>query len=319
MIPCIFNYGTTFLGIVGLVLTYVLYRLGRIKRYPSVISYTVPKISRVLQHVKTSLGELSLKYQDSVIKRDLYYVEVLLFNTRKSDIGLPDSVSSIKLCLPKELKWVDLIVKDESEQVGSSILMNDENKSDADLNFYMLRVGEYVRLEGLVESTNNRMIQEDTLLSLQHRIKDLDKPQFIPYISDIQYHKSKKSLRRILIWIVALIGVSVASIFIQRSSRVLYKNKNTGEVVAVSIKYNDDIVVDKPNRLSVAHGGVISPQEFEDDFIPVLRYQKSYSAYFNAGLFLLLIIAYSFLAFDECRSVYRHTILKKIESKNKKK
>lgn len=294
---------------------FIIYWLQRIRRYPSQLSFTIPFFSPVLKRVPMHFRDISLKYQDMSIEQDLFYVEFMVFNTRKSDVGLPNTDSSLCIVLPDKTKWVDIQVKNECEGIGSSVAINHVNPSEAILSFHMIRENESVQIEGLIEASSLDFLGiDDPFLSFRHRIHDLDKLRYITYISDSRYRKSKKTLRHYLTFWALLVGCLLALLLIPQKSRMLYKNNDTEEIVSVSVNPKNEIVIYPYDRVS--KGEVITAEEFNEKCTPVFEYKKSNYKYYSVAIALLLLLVYSLLVYDMCKDIYRHRIIARIR-KNK--
>ena len=303
-----------FWGLLGVIVAVIIYWLQKIRRYPSKLSFTIPYFSPVLNRVPMHFSDLSLKYHDLSIKKDLFYVDFLVFNTRKSDVGLPNTDSSLSVCLPQKTKWVDIQVKNESEGIGSTVNIDQENPSEAILSFHMMRENESIRLEGLIEAHSLDFLGiDEPFLSFRHRIHDLDKLNYIPYISDAACRKSKKTLRRYLVFLILLVGFILALFLVPQNSRILYKNNDTEEKVRVSVNPMNEIVISPYDKVS--KGEVITLEEFNEKFTPILQYQTSGSFYYNIAISIFSLLIYCFLVYNVSIDIYRHWIISKITKK----
>ena len=303
-----------FWSLLSVAVAFIIYWLQRIRKYPSKLSFTVPFFSPVLKRVPMNFREISLKYQDLSIEQDLFYVDFMVFNTRRSDVGLPNIDSTLCVGLPSKTRWVDVQVKNECEGIGSTVVINQDNPSEAILSFHMIRVNESIRIEGLIEASSLDFLGlDEPFLSFRHRIHDLDKLKYIPYISDTTYRKSKKTLRRYLALFVLLVSMLFALFYIPQNSRVLYKSNESEEKVTVSVNSMNEIVIMPFDKIS--KGEVISIEEFNEKYTPILQYQKSGSFYYSIALSIFSFLIYSFLGYTTGRDIYRHWIISKIKEK----
>lgn len=312
----IIEMSAAFWSLLSVAVALIIYWLQRIRKYPSKLSYTVPFFSPVLKRVPMNFREISLKYQDLSIEQDLFYVDFMVFNTRKSDVGLPNIDSSLCVGLPSKTRWVDVQVKNECEGIGSTVVINQDNPSEAILSFHMMRVNESIRIEGLIEASSLDFLGlDEPFLSFRHRIRDLDKLKYIPYISDAAYRKSKKTLWRYMVFLVLLIGLLIALFIIPQNSRILYSNNETEEKVNVSVNPLNEIVISPYGKVS--KGEVISFEELIGKYTPIPQYQKSGSLYYSIAISMLSLLIYCFLVYNTCRDIYRHRIISKIKDKQR--
>lgn len=138
--------------VVTVIVSFLIYRLQKVRKYPSQLSYTILNKSKVLQHAHGSFNDISLRYNDYSVSLELHYLEVMVFNPRSSDVGNANSKSTVSLTLPSLSKWVDVKIKSESPSVGSSISISSDSDLNADLKFKLLKKNEFIVIEGLVES-----------------------------------------------------------------------------------------------------------------------------------------------------------------------
>lgn len=305
-----------FWSLLGVIVAVIIYWLQRIRRYPSKLSFTIPYFSPVLNRVPMHFREISLKYQDLSIEQDLFYVDFLVFNARKSDVGLPNMESNLSVLLPNKTKWVDIQVKNESKGIESTVNICQENPSEAILSFQMLRVDESIRIEGLIEASSLDFLGiDDPFLSFRHRIHDLDKLKYVPYISDAACRKSKKILRRYLVFFVLLVGIILALLMVPQNSRILYRNNDTEEKVSVSVNHMNEIVITPYDR--ILKGDVITAEEFNEKYTPIMQYQKPSSFYYNIAISIFSLLIYCFLGYNLGRDIYRHWIISRIKDKQR--
>lgn len=300
-----------FWSLFGIAVAIIIYWLQKKSRYPSELSFTISFFSPVLQHIPMNFSDISLKYQGSCIKKDLFYVDFMVFNTRNADVGLPNTISSMSIVLPPKTKWIDILVKKESVGIGSTVKINSGDLSEAFLGFHMMKAGESIRLEGLIEASSLDFLSPDeSFISFKHRIHDLDKLKFVPFISDSKCRHSKKTLRHSLIWLILLIGSLSALMLVPQNSNVLYKKNNTDMTFVAGINPSNEIVVNQYGKLS--HSEVITVDDFKNNYHPVIQYKRNQSVYFSVAICSLALLMYLFMVVDELKDIYRHRIIKKI-------
>lgn len=205
---------TFFWGVVGVVVTvliaYLFYRLQKIQKYPSRLSFSIPTHSRVLQRVNSNFSEFSLKYKDYSIAQDLYYLEILVFNTRDSDVSAPSFSSPVSIKLPNGAKWIDAQIKNQSPDVSGSVRVRPDQESCAELCFGLLRNKEFILIEGLIESNVDIIDHDNCKLKIEHRIANLDSFDFVYSFSGVRHASFKKIL---ILNYVALMTTAIVLIF----------------------------------------------------------------------------------------------------------
>ena len=195
-------------GIIGVLATilvaYLFYKLAKIQKYPSQLSYCVLNHSRIA----SSFPDLSLTYKGQSVTKDLYNVEILVFNTRSSDVCAMIPESLITLVLPNDSKWIDVRIKGHSQSVSGSIGINPQNNSKAGLSFSLLRKNEFIIIDTLIESNRSLINQSNYDLKIEHRIPNLDSFEFVPYSQDTRF----KSIRYTCISIIVMLMVMVTGV-----------------------------------------------------------------------------------------------------------
>lgn len=195
-------------GIIGVLATilvaYLFYKLARIQRYPSRLSYCVLNHSRIA----SSFPDLSLTYKGQSVTKDLYNIEILVFNTRSSDVCAVAPESLISLVLPNDSKWIDVRIKGHSHNVRGSIDINPQNNSKAGLSFSLLRKNEFIIIDTLFESNSSILNQSNYKLIIEHRIPNLDSFEFVPYSQDTLF----KGIRYTYISIIVMLIVMVTGV-----------------------------------------------------------------------------------------------------------
>lgn len=275
-------------GIAGIIVTivvaFLVYKLQKIRKYPSQLSYTVLAESRVLKHVPDSFDALALKYNDYSVSEDMHYIEFMIFNPRTSDVGNDKSRSAVTISLPDNSKWVDIRIKKESPSVGSSV--STQHDSTAELTFGLLKVNEAIILEGLVESSFFPQGLEGGYLSLDHHICNLDKFRFTPCVDNHQYEQSV-GLMKLLFLYLLIITVGFGSlVFIPRYESIQYKDSLDNKLYSIAIDDNGLFVAREPYSM-FKHSNRFSYDVFVERFEPTSEYPD-----FPCTLLFLFIVMY---------------------------
>lgn len=297
------------LGIVSLVATIVFgwigYSFARKKRYPAQLSFSVLNSSKVLRHVPGSFNDVTFRYNDYSVIQELHYIVVMVYNMRACDVGDAEKDTLISVILPEGAKWVDVKIKKEAEMVGSSISISSD--CQADLCFKLLKLHDYVIIEGLVESASTTMNPDKTLISFSHRIPNLDRFRYCPSISDAMYEDSRKTLLK-HVPIVFLISVILFCLaLIPFRTNILYQDVSDGRLYSTRVTKDEMIVVKDCSCLIPNSREKLSFVVFSNRFTPVDYYKKDSSVIFIFGLvsvFLLLLDV--FLILFESRVIKRY-------------
>lgn len=300
--------------VVTVIVSFLVYRLQKVRKYPSQLSYTILSKSKVLQHTHGSFNDISLRYNDYSVSLELHYLEVMVFNPRSSDVGNANSKSTVSLTLPSLSKWVDVKIKSESPSVGSSISISSDSDLTADLNFKLLKKNEFIVIEGLVESVFFFHLPEEKLLTFNHRIPNLDIFRNVSHVSDKLYKTSVNSLRWAVFVVLAFLSLSVLRFVSPDSSRILYSDSVDKKVYSVSINKKEQIVLNEVGSFSLK-SEVIPFDEFTNRFSPVCSYKKPPMSLVQSVLFLIVSLLVLAVSIDDIRTIKRYHLLKQIKGK----
>lgn len=294
-------------GIAGIIVTivvaFLIYKLQKIRKYPSQLSYTILDESRVLKHVPDSFDALALKYNDYSVSEDMHYIEFMIFNPRTSDVGNDKSRSAVTISLPDNSKWVDIRIKQESPSVGSSV--STQHDSTAELTFGLLKVNEAIILEGLIESSYFPQELEGRYLSLEHHICNLDKFRFSPTFEDYQYEQSVKTMKRISLIMLFLTVYVCLVLFLPVRTGILYRDSLDNKLYSVTIDRNGLFVAKDPNSLFIRSSNKFSYDVFTERFEPTFEYKRlSFSFLFDiCGLYLIGIVVVALMSSSFIRRI----------------
>lgn len=300
--------------VVSIIVSFLIYRLQKVKKYPSQLSYTILSKSKVLQRVPGAFDVLSLKYNDYSVSQELHYIEVIVFNQRSSDVGNAETDSSISVSLPVSAKWVDVRIKRESKDVGSSISL--PSARQADLKFKLLKNMESIIFEGLIESASFFSYRDDKLLTFSHRIPNTDKFHYSSKVSDSRFKESIGFFKHTALVILLLLSLLVSSAVIPFSSGVLYRNSEDGQLYKVSVTHNELFAIESPNGFSFHPKEIIPFSDFLARYVPVSQYHKTAHYGVPAIMLILVIIMFLLITPSEIRSIRRYKQLQKFLKEN---
>lgn len=305
--------------VVSSIVAVLIYKLQKIKKYPSQLSYTILNKTKVLQNVPGSFNDLSLRYNNYSISQELHYIELMVFNPRTSDVGNAESNSSIIISLPSKSKWIDVKmidvkIKKESPSVGSSVSVSKLSPSDAELQFRLLKENESIIIEGLVESLSLFPIPEGIVLAFSHRIPNLDRLHYLPNVSEYEMKRSKSSVKWLVILVLSILLTACFRLAMPQYSRVYYVDSLDNEVYSVAMNKDQMVVVNTPNGNSFKPKLVIPFNDFLTRFTPVSQYKKNYNQYIMPSLFLLMCVLMIALSLEEFDNLRRYRKLKRIKN-----
>ena len=300
--------------VVTVIVSFLIYRLQKVRKYPSQLSYTILSKSKVLQHAHGSFNDISLRYNDYSVSLELHYLEVMVFNPRSSDVGNANTESTVSLTLPSLSKWLDVKIKSESPSVGSSISISLDSDLNAVLSFKLLKKNEFIVIEGLVESVFFFNLPEEKLLTFNHRIPNLDIFRNVPHVSDNIYKANVNNLRWAVFVFIALLSLSVFRFISPSSSRILYSDSVEKKVYSASMNKKEQIILNEVGNSSLK-SETIPFDEFSSRFSPVCLYKKPPMSLVQPVLFLILCLLVLAVSIDDIRTIKRYHLLKQIKGK----
>ncbi len=182
---------TIIVGALTLLFSYLIYRIQKIRRYPGRLSFTVNEFLRVMSNTPVNYDKLSLMYDNYQVKDNLIFIKFCIFNDQKYDCSCQDESTQITVKLPDGAKWIDVKESKGSDDVESKVRIIDEHIIS--VNFNLLRNGEFVCFEGLVESSNHftKGSLQDSII-VKHRIPNVDKIKKVSVLSSDIRNKTKK-------------------------------------------------------------------------------------------------------------------------------
>lgn len=290
--------------------------LAKRMKYSSQLSYTVLNKSKVLERVPGSFDDLSLKYNNYSINQNLHYIQAMVFNTRCSDVMnvMPDNPISIEL--PSTSKWVDVRIKKESPSVGSSIRVSADSASVAQLSFNLLKENDSIEFEGLVESESPLPLSEEDVLSVSHRLINVDKFRYVPTIRE-EHVVSSGVVELVAIILTFLLACISGFFLIPKESSVKFKDSLSGEVYVVTINKNDQFVLKCTSLRMPDHKEIIDYESFVSRFTPVQHYDKrdevAMTTFYGLILLFVLVLVLCVL-YNHSKKSRNYQLIKRIES-----
>lgn len=260
--------GILFGGIISILVSLFFYLLQKRSRYPGELRLAVTDFKRIVSKGREKLDKLSLKYEGYEVNKNLVYFEIIITNRRSYDIRNDDSASPLTLSLPKGSKWIDVQVKSCNMGVSPGISFKDNDSFN--INWNLLRKGEFILLAGLIETSS--IFSDEKLLdvvSVSHRIPNLSPIKKVS-VGDNDYYK--KMTRACWVYFAVMSLLLLASIFITpKLSNIRYVDMDTKEVVS--------LYVDKSDSLVLYHGFFkqerVPSLEMGTRFVPVYKHSNN--------------------------------------------
>lgn len=277
------------LGVAGIVITVVItlviYYLQKVRRYPGRLSASLISLNRVLGERPEHYSDLSLKYGDYQIENGLLYVKLLVFNERAFDLKADVEGEGVLMLLPDNVNWVDVKVARQNEHVNATASMDNHNKSEVIINFDLLRKGESILVEGLIEVSGDysRHSLFDQI-QFKHRMPNVDSTEKV-FCPRIHRSRSDRFRERMgLLYAATIIIVFFLSLVIKPDIPLMYLDKGSGKRVSLGVNKHNEIVA-YPNSWNKFNDYVIEPDELRTRLVPDSAYRTDY----NKNLLLFLV------------------------------
>ena len=304
------------IGVLGLALSLLLFWIQKIRKYPSQLSYSLLACSRIVGKSDSEFQDVSLHYKEYDVKNDLFYVKSLIFNRRSSDVCASEKDSPISLKLSGDSKWLDIRINKESLNVGSTVVINREMKQTASLSFPLLKKGEYIVIEGLIESSSSLVDNEEPIISIDHRIAELDKFDYIPMVTDRRYKRSMKTLKTYGIAVGVLLVALVFDFVFPEKSAIRYRrigDENNPVEYYAGVDKNNQIILNENRSFSlyIKSGKIFSKEEFESHYRPHYCFHHSFRYYYSLVMIVLFVFLYGIMLSDISKDFYRYRLLSK--------
>lgn len=282
------------IGIISLIITVaislLLFKLQRVMRYPAKLNYSILRLSKVMGGLPDSYKDISLRYQDYTVGDNLYYIKGVLFNDRSCDVQCNEGdEGAIQFCLPKDARWLDVHVNKSDNCVSGEFKLSESSPRTASICFPLLKKDEAIIWEGLFESSSVHSFEDEDIMTLNHRIKDLDKINQVPFVSKNRCERRRKLLK-LQLYPLLLLGVAVGmSVYLYSFSPLRFKKSFDDKSYSASITKNGEILVTQYSPSSLFNKQHIDIDQFERDYSISYKYEKTL---FEKIMILLYVIAF---------------------------
>ncbi len=285
------------IGLISLFITVaislLLYKLQRIMRYPAKLKHSTLRLSKVMSGLPDSYKDISLRYQDYTIGENLYYIKGVLFNDRSCDVQCNEGdLEAIQFSLPKDAMWLDVHVNKSNNSVPGEFKLKDSSPTTANLFFPLLKKDEAIIWEGLFESSSDSSFEDEDVIMLNHRIKDLDKIDQVPFVSKNRCERRRKLLKSQLFPLALLVIAIGLSIYLSSSSPLRFKKSFDDKSYAASITKDGDILVTQHSS-SLFNRRHIDVEQFERDYSISYKYEKPLFDKIAVLLYLVVFCLFS--------------------------
>jgi hypothetical protein len=235
---------TCILGLVSILLT------KRLRKYPNQITYYQESYVELYNAIVRNIEDLKLMYKGQAVGENTVLLKGYIVNTGSRDISPSMVEQPLAIKLPENYKWLYMKVIPEKSRIKADIVEVDD--STRELKMGMMRTGEYVNFEALIEEPQRGNVKD--YLSFTHRIANT---QSVARTEIPSLKSSKQSLASLRIFLVIfLFLLLVDSLFIIARSKVRsydrWLNERLSEMrlasgdtlgVKTQIDENDSLVV----------------------------------------------------------------------------
>ena len=249
-------------------------------------------VRRVVNRMQFIPGDLSLESQGISIENNLMAVEFAVLNQREFDIVLQDN-EFITFRLPEGYSWVTLNVC-KCIEAASPQLLKSEERREYRLNISMLKKGDYIVLEGLVD-TKDLLNYWDfkRLLHIDYRLAEVgDCNVFVLPEFD------KKLARRFWCFLIffsaALFAFLLLPQFRHPFRDIMYFDLQDSTYKAIMVDYHNQYRVVDNTLHFFSKSRVISQEVLEDRFIPTPIYCEDKTARIMVCVLLVFVLLFLF-------------------------
>ena len=268
-----------FISIAGIVVTVVIslliFFLQKSYNYPGRLSASLINLYRVLGKKPDHYADLSFNLGDYQIENNLLYVKFVLFNDKSFDIAANTPDTIVSMIFPDAINWVDLHVAKQVSQLKVDVSINNDNRSEASISFSLLKQGESILLEGLIE-TKEEYSRDSLLNQLQfhHRIPNVGNTAKLSFPQEIN---KKWRSAKILITSMFALGIFIFAFRAIYNDTVplRYIDQISGKSVSIALNKDSELVV-YPKTLTRGGSYIISENFFREHFSPDIRYNRHY-------------------------------------------
>lgn len=171
--------GTTATLIFGFVGIYLPLR----KSYSSSLDFIQSECVNLYDSVVKNISDLSIQFKNTPIKNNIYLLRGFLINSGSRDITPQMIEKSLSVMLNESSKWLNVNVIGTSKDI---IVKVNYLQNVLVVETGLLRYGEFVFIECLIESDTAKTLQDE--LHFEHRIANTHQPSYI-LIDDLNVAK----------------------------------------------------------------------------------------------------------------------------------
>ena len=246
-------------GLIGILATVIFGLLAlfyvRKHKYPGKITFVKILSIGLLSDLIKNFKDISISYQNTPIKENLFLLKASIFNDGNMDIDDQMVKKPLSIVLYDGFKWMDLKLIDVSPNVQCSYSIKNYKKSLVwDLGLF--RIGEYISFETLIEAPMSFKTSEDIInkIGFDSRIANCsvrkkafpNKPTFI----DVSYFIGILFLLPLIIFVYSLFNpfnFQKHKIHFKDSSEKVYKihNYSKDKVTLLELDTNKKVHIDK--------------------------------------------------------------------------
>ncbi len=265
------------------------------KHRPRKITYFPVEAINLYRNLTKGFENLEIIKDKQPIKNNLVFLSGIF--ACNGDMDITGLNNKIHVCLPTGCKWIDSRVDTSSEGINANFIIDKTNPQNADIEFGLFRVNEYVKVQGLVEyeSNYNSLFDIHEQLTFLHRLENT---------GDIRIGEVvRKRISPKYLWIIVLELIFLFSILLLglnvfgNSSQITYLDRNSGKDYFVSIGEDGKIVIEENSFHSLFklfQRETISTVEFKKRFSPVFTYRRfnenSIPIYILGGFVIVTIL-----------------------------
>ena len=254
--------------------------------------------------------DLSLNYGAYQIEKKLQYVQILFFNERAHEIKADNARAHVDVKLPAGVEWADIRVLKETEGVGASAEVEDTDLATAKICFDMLRRGDCIWVEGLIETDNNYYSEWlFKKMSFFHRIPELDSIVKVDYLK--ASHDTGSLWKHIVVFLVFVMTLLPAIFFSTDNLPLRFIDVGNGNSSYLFINDKSEIIA-SPTLLEKNIGYKVDASSFSDKMVPDTTYYRNSRRVFVTRMAALLsmIAIFIYLLIYSCQYLRFKRVLK---------
>ena len=279
------------ISIASIVVTIVIsLLLHNSRKYPGGLSVSLINLYRVLGKKPDHYANLSLNLGDYQIENNLLYVKLILFNEKSFDISATTSESRVTMLFPDTINWVDLHEVKHASQLNVDVSINNFNPSEASIGFSLLKQGESIILEGLIE-TKEEYTRDSLLNQIQfhHRIPNVGNITKVYCPPEISGKWRATKILFTTFFAVAICLFAFKAIY-NDNVPLRYIDQISRKSVAIALNKDSELVV-YPKTWTRGGSYIVSEDYFKEHFVPDRTYNRNYEQTFAIVCISLLLLA----------------------------